>query len=103
MVSLTIILGIVSNLDMILNISDGSNFDDNKRGEFDLLVINESRQLIVEIEMKKYLGPYDPKPGRKKEPEDPSIKAGEQLESRHKLINDLFEKSIIGKKWNYLR
>ena len=87
---------------IILKISDGSYFDDNKREEFDTLVINESRQLIVEIEVKKYLGPYDPKPGRKKEPEDPSIKAGEQLENRKELIHKLFGKSIQGKKWNYV-
>ena len=54
----------------------------------------------MEIEVKKYLGPYDPKPGRKKEPEDPSIKAGEQLERRKKLIQSLFGKSIKGKKWS---
>ncbi len=64
--------------------------------------MNESRQYILEIEVKKYLGPYDPKPGRKKEPEDPSIKAGNKLESRMIMINTLFGKSIKGTKWTYV-
>ena len=56
----------------------------------------------MQIEVKTILGPYDPKPGREKEPKDSSINAGEQLERQKNLIQSLFGKSIKGKKWNYV-
>ncbi len=87
---------VIASLDI-----DGAYFG-CKRQEFDFLIINESRQYILEIEVKKFLGPYDPDPNRKTEPEDPSIKAAKQLKSRKSLIHDIFGASIQGRNWSYI-
>ncbi len=67
--------------------------------EFDFLVINESRQFILNIEVKHFLGPIEGKTIN----EDPRLKAATQLFDRKKLIEDLFGAELQGQKWNYVK
>ncbi len=76
---------------MIFFILDATSLGARKGGEFDFLIINETRQYIFNLEVKKSLIP------------EAISKAAEQVCKNQGLFEHFFGASLKGEKWKYVR
>ena len=66
--------------------------------EYDYLIINESRQFFLNIEVKKYLGPIKGKPEN-----DPRVKVANQLKKRKRILQENIGMDFQGQHWRYIQ
>ena len=67
--------------------------DTSKKQEMDFIIVNFTKQYLMNIEVKKFLG--------KGENFNSAIKAREQVETNKKIIEDSFGADLKGD-WNYI-
>ena len=70
--------------------------------EIDFLIINYSRQYIMDLEVKTWIGPIKDRQGNDKPDKNVTIKSKRQLNAIRTLFHDWFRADVKGQQWKYI-